>query len=77
VFRTPEKPAPEHGFEADSPGERRGALGQVFKAALINLTLISAALCICSFHYANTALKRHWLRQRKLANSRLNKPALP
>ena len=24
------------------------------RATLINLTLISIALCICSFHYANT-----------------------
>jgi hypothetical protein len=28
-----------------------------FRATLINLTLISVALCICSFHYANTTLK--------------------
>jgi DNA-binding beta-propeller fold protein YncE len=27
------------------------------RAALINLTLISAALCICSFHYEDTTLK--------------------
>jgi hypothetical protein len=28
-----------------------------FRATLINLTPISVALCICSFHYANTTLK--------------------
>jgi hypothetical protein len=37
--------------------EHLALLHETLRATLINLTLISIALCICSFHYANTTLK--------------------